>query len=55
MRADLTGRGWRERENPTLDRFLDALEGVIDGLRRRAVVWVASACWVSSEVVCAKL
>lgn len=32
MRADLAGRGSREWENPTLDRFLGALEAVLDGL-----------------------
>jgi hypothetical protein len=32
MRADLAGRGSQEWENPTLDRFLDALEAVLDGL-----------------------
>jgi hypothetical protein len=32
MRADLAGRGSREWENPTLDRFLEALEAVVDGL-----------------------
>lgn len=32
MRADLAGRGSREWENPTLDRFLEALEAVLDGL-----------------------
>lgn len=32
MRADLAGRGWREWENPTLDRFLEALEAVLDRL-----------------------
>jgi hypothetical protein len=35
MRADLAGRGSREWENPTLDRFLDALEAVLDGLPGR--------------------
>lgn len=29
LRADLTTRGWREWENPTLNRFLDALEAVL--------------------------
>jgi hypothetical protein len=32
MRADLAGRGSREWENPTLVRFLEALEAVLDGL-----------------------
>lgn len=32
MRADLAERGSREWENPTLDRFLEALEAVLDGL-----------------------
>jgi hypothetical protein len=32
MRADLAGRGSREWENPTLDRFLEALEAVVDDL-----------------------
>ena len=32
MREDLAGRGSREWENPTLDRFLEALEAVLDGL-----------------------
>ena len=32
MRADLARRGSREWENPTLDRFLEALEAVLDGL-----------------------
>lgn len=32
MRADLTRRGWREWENPTLGRFLEALEAVLEGL-----------------------
>jgi hypothetical protein len=32
MRADLAGRGSREWENPSLDRFLEALEAVLDGL-----------------------
>lgn len=32
MRADLAGRGSQEWENPTLDRFLDALEAVLDSL-----------------------
>jgi hypothetical protein len=31
MRADLTRRGWPEWENPTLDRFLEALEAVLEG------------------------
>lgn len=35
MRADLTGRGSQEWENPTLDRFLDALEAVLNGLPGR--------------------
>ncbi len=35
MRADLAGRGSQEWENPTLDRFLDALEAVLDGLPAR--------------------
>jgi hypothetical protein len=35
MRADLAGRGSREWENPTLDRFLEALEAVLDGLPGR--------------------
>jgi hypothetical protein len=35
MRADLAGRGLREWQNPTLDRFLDALEAVLDGLPGR--------------------
>ncbi|HSZ38954.1 MAG TPA: hypothetical protein VK817_03255 [Trebonia sp.] len=32
MRADLADRGSREWENPSLDRFLEALEAVLDGL-----------------------
>lgn len=32
MRADLADRGSREWENPSLDRFLEALEAVVDGL-----------------------
>lgn len=32
MRADLAGRGSQEWENPTLDRFLEALEAVVDDL-----------------------
>jgi len=32
MRADLAGRRSREWENPTLVRFLEALEAVLDGL-----------------------
>ncbi len=32
MRADLAGRGSQEWENPTLDRFLEALEAVLDAL-----------------------
>ena len=35
MRADLAGRGSQEWENPTLDRFLEALEVVLDGLPGR--------------------
>jgi hypothetical protein len=35
MRADLAGRGSREWENPTLDRFLEALEAVLDELPGR--------------------
>lgn len=35
MRADLASRGSREWQNPTLDRFLDALEAVLDGLPGR--------------------
>jgi hypothetical protein len=35
MRADLAGSGWREWENPTLDRFLEAIEAVLDGLPGR--------------------
>jgi hypothetical protein len=35
MRADLAGRGWREWENPTLDRFLEAMEAVLDSLPGR--------------------
>jgi hypothetical protein len=35
MRADLADRGSREWENPTLDRFLEALEAVLDGLPGR--------------------
>lgn len=35
MRADLAGRGSQEWENPTLDRFLDALEAVLDSLPSR--------------------
>jgi hypothetical protein len=35
MRADLAGRGSQEWENPTLDRFLEALEAVLDGLSGR--------------------
>jgi hypothetical protein len=35
MRADLTRRGWREWENPTLGRFLEALEAVLEGLPGR--------------------
>jgi len=30
LRGDLTSSGWREWENPALDRFLDALEAVVD-------------------------
>ena len=36
MRADLACRGSQEWENPTLDRFLEALEAVLDGLPGRA-------------------
>jgi hypothetical protein len=35
MRADLSGSGSRESENPTLGRFLEALEAVLDGLPGR--------------------
>jgi hypothetical protein len=35
LRADLAGRGSREWENPTLPRFLEALEAVLDGLPGR--------------------
>jgi hypothetical protein len=35
MRADLAGRGSREWENPTLGRFLEALEAVLDGVPGR--------------------
>ena len=35
MRADLAGRGSQEWENPALDRFLEALEAVLDGLPGR--------------------
>lgn len=42
MRADLAGRGSQEWENPTLDRFLDALEAVLDGLPGR-LAWQGRA------------
>jgi len=42
MRADLAGRGSREWENPTLDRFLGALEAVLDGLPGR-LAWQGKA------------
>jgi hypothetical protein len=32
MQEDLAGAGAREWENPTLERFLDALAGFLDGL-----------------------
>jgi hypothetical protein len=35
LRTDLAGRGSREWENPTLDRFLEGLEAVLDGLPGR--------------------
>ena len=35
MRADLAGRGSREWENPTLGRFLEALEAVLEGVPGR--------------------
>jgi hypothetical protein len=35
MRADLAGSGSREWENPTLGRFLGAVEGVLAGLPGR--------------------
>jgi hypothetical protein len=35
IRADLAGRGSREWENLTLDRFLEALEALLDGLPGR--------------------
>jgi hypothetical protein len=35
MHADLAGRGSREWENPTLDRFLEALGAVLEGLSGR--------------------
>jgi hypothetical protein len=42
MRADLVGRGSQEWENPTLDRFLDALEAVLGGLPGR-LAWQGQA------------
>jgi hypothetical protein len=42
MRADLAGRGSQEWENPTLDRFLDALEAVLDSLPSR-LAWQGNA------------
>jgi hypothetical protein len=49
MRADLAGRGSREWENPTLDRFLEALEAVVDGLpgqrARQGEAETAPATW----------
>ena len=30
LRADLAARGWRQWENPTLDRFLGALQAVLE-------------------------
>ena len=42
MRADLAGRGSQEWENPTLDRFLEALEAVLDGLPGRSA-WQGKA------------
>jgi hypothetical protein len=49
MRADLAQRGSREWENPTLDRFLEALEAVLDGLpgqlSRQGEAEPAQATW----------
>jgi hypothetical protein len=45
MRADLAGSGWREWENPTLDRFLDAIEGVVDGLPSQELTGAARPYW----------
>jgi hypothetical protein len=49
MRADLAGRGWREWENPTLGRFLEALEALIGGLPDRPGsqdgAGSAQSCW----------
>ena len=42
MRADLASRGSQEWENPTLDRFLEALEAVLDGLPGR-LAWQGKA------------
>jgi len=42
MRADLAGRGSQEWENPTLDRFLEAFEAVLDGLPGR-LAWQGKA------------
>ena len=42
MRADLAGRGSQEWENPTLDRFLEALEAVLNGLPCRSA-WQGKA------------
>jgi hypothetical protein len=48
MRADLAGRGSREWENPTLDRFLEALEAACPACpassgRARRHRWFAEA------------
>lgn len=49
MRADLARRGAREWENPTLDRFLEALETVLGGLPGRPgsqdETESAQSCW----------
>jgi hypothetical protein len=45
MRADLAGRGSREWENPTLGRFLEALEAVLDGLPSRGETEPAQPGW----------
>jgi hypothetical protein len=49
MRADLAGRGSQEWENPTLDRFLEALEAVVDDLpgqlARHGEAESAQAAW----------
>jgi hypothetical protein len=49
MRADLAGRGSQEWENPTLDRFLEALEAVVDDLpgqlARHGEAETALAAW----------